>query len=135
MRATLEIDPSDAVPIWRQIEDGMRRLVASGSLQPGEPIPSVRELARELQVNPATVSKAYQRLTDAGLLVVHRGEGTYVADRTSEAMAGDRRRLLVKGARRYVDLAVTVRASRNEAAEALDSAWDEHEQRGRGGKA
>ncbi len=130
MRATLDIDPTDAVPIWRQIEDGMRRLVASGSLQPGEPIPSVRELARELQVNPATVSKAYQRLTDAGLLVVHRGEGTFVADRNPETMAGERRQLLVAGAKRYVDLAVTVRASRGEAGEALDSAWDELERKG-----
>ena len=76
----LKIDPKDAVPIWRQIEDGVRRLVASGALSPGAAIPSVRDLAKELRVNPATVSKAYQRLSDANVLTVRRGEGTFVAD-------------------------------------------------------
>src|SRR5947209_2867682 len=63
---TLRIDPQDPRPIWRQIEETVRHLVASGSLAAGTGVPSVRDLARELQVNPATVSKAYQRLTDAG---------------------------------------------------------------------
>ena len=62
----LSVDPRDARPIWRQIEDGMRRLVASGALPVGTAVPSVRELARELRINPATVSKAYQRLTADG---------------------------------------------------------------------
>ena len=81
MTRALAIDPTDAVPIWKQIEDGVRRLVVAGVLAPGAAVPSVRELARELRVNPATVSKAYQRLTDAGVLEVRRGEGTFVADR------------------------------------------------------
>ena len=63
----LEIDPALAAPIWRQIEDGMRRLVASERIAPGSVVPSVRELARALRVNPATVSKAFRRLTEAGL--------------------------------------------------------------------
>jgi GntR family transcriptional regulator len=56
--AGLRIDPSDATPIWSQIEEGLRRLVASGALGPGAVVPSVRDLARELRVNPATVAKA-----------------------------------------------------------------------------
>jgi GntR family transcriptional regulator len=73
MSHALRVDPRDAVPIWRQIEDGVRRLVAAGALSPGATVPSVRDLARDLRVNPATVSKAYQRLTDAGVLEVRRG--------------------------------------------------------------
>ena len=69
----LRIDPTDATPIWSQIEEGLRRLVASGALAPGAVVPSVRDLARELRINPATVAKAYQRLTDAGVLTVRRG--------------------------------------------------------------
>jgi len=61
----LQLDPTDAVPIWRQIEVGVQLLIASGKLAAGAPVPSVRDLARELQVNPATVSKAYQRLVEA----------------------------------------------------------------------
>ena len=78
--ANLRIDPSDATPIWSQIEEGLRRLVASGALAPRAVVPSVRDLAKELRVNPATVAKAFQRLTDAGVLTVRRGDGTYVAD-------------------------------------------------------
>ena len=80
MPPTLHIDPRDARPIWRQIEEGVQHLVARGALPAGALVPSVRDLARELQVNPATVSKAYQRLTDAGVLAVRRGDGTYVSD-------------------------------------------------------
>jgi DNA-binding transcriptional regulator YhcF (GntR family) len=72
MSRALRIDPADPRPIWRQIEESVRHLVASGALVAGAPVPSVRDLARDLQVNPATVSKAYQRLTDAG---VRRGSG------------------------------------------------------------
>ena len=54
----IRIDPSDATPIWSQIEEGLRRLVASGALKPGAAVPSVRDLARDLNVNPATVAKA-----------------------------------------------------------------------------
>jgi GntR family transcriptional regulator len=112
----------------------MRRLVAAGSLEPEEAIPSVRELARQLQVNPATVSKAYQRLTDAGVLEVRRGEGTFVVDRPPETMANERERLLAHGAARYVDLARTVRVDCNKAVAAVKRAWGEKGESSRGGK-
>ena len=68
MPRAIEIDPASAAPIWLQIEEQVRRLVAAGVLAPGAPVPSVRELSRSLRINPATVAKAYQRLTDAGVL-------------------------------------------------------------------
>jgi GntR family transcriptional regulator len=123
MRGALKVDTSDAVPIWRQIEEGVRRLVASGTLDPGDPVLSVRELARELRVNPATVAKAYQRLTDAGLLRVRRGEGTFVAERSPEEMQSERYRLLSHEADRYVTVARTIRATRQEAFAAVEDAW------------
>ena len=75
MSRALRIDPADPRPIWRQIEESVRHLVASGALAAGAPVPSVRDLARDLQVNPATGLKAYQRLTDAGVLAVRAGRG------------------------------------------------------------
>src|ERR1700758_1951367 len=107
MRA-LHVAPADSTPIWSQIEEGVRRLVASGALAPGGPVPSVRELARDLAVNPATVAKAYQRLTDAGVLTVRRGEGTYVASSPPTLGKGERTKLLKEGATRYASLAVTI---------------------------
>src|SRR6187200_2179830 len=101
----------------------MRRLVASGALAAGAPVPSVRDLARDLQVNPATVSKAYQRLTDAGVLAVRRGEGTYVSDAPPKLPEAERSRKLLQGALRYASLAVTIGAGRDEAADTLEDAW------------
>jgi GntR family transcriptional regulator len=119
---SLAIDPADAVPIWRQIEDGVRRLVVSGSLAPGAAVPSVRELARELRVNPATVSKAYQRLTDAGVLEVRRGEGTFVADRTTGTVTTERRLLLADEAHRFAAAATAMGATRDEIERAVRDA-------------
>jgi GntR family transcriptional regulator len=123
MTDLFSVDPSDAVPIWRQIEDRVRQLVASATLRPGSVLPSVRELARALRVNPATVSKAYQRLVDAGVLVVRRGEGTFVADRPPAAVSAERRRLLADQARRYAEAASTLGVGRRDAIEVLRQAW------------
>ena len=123
MLGLLDIDPAAAAPIWRQIEDGMRRLVASGALPVGTAVPSVRELARELRVNPATVSKAYQRLTAEGALEVRRGEGTFVAARTTEAVAAERDRLLAEGAGHFVEVARSIGVAEDETLGAVSTAW------------
>jgi GntR family transcriptional regulator len=134
MKQLLKIDPAAATPIWRQIEDEVRRRVASGRLRPGEAIPSVRELCRLLRVNPATVSKAYQQLTEAGLLEVRRGEGTFVAALTEEQLGVERRRLLDEAAAGFVRVAESVGASREEAMRATQSMWDAINEGGRGKK-
>jgi GntR family transcriptional regulator len=123
MARTVVIDPADPAPIWRQIEEGVRRLASSGALTPGSVVPSVRELAKELRVNPATVAKAYQRLTDTGVLVVHRGEGTYVADAPPRLPETERRRVLREGATRYATLAVSIGATKERATEELEVVW------------
>jgi len=133
MGGIIEVDPSDAAPIWRQIEDGMRRLAASGTLPAGSPVPSVRDLAQELRVNPATVTKAYRRLTETGVLTVRRGEGTYIAERSVREIAADRGEMLADGARRFTALARTVNASREEAVETVEAVWNETSDSGTGG--
>lgn len=124
MKLGLRIDPSGAAPIWRQLEEGVRRLVASGALPPGATVASVREVARELLINPATVAKAYQRLVDAGVLTVRRGEGTFVAEAPPPMKAAERQRLLREGAERFAGAALTLGATREEAAAALEDAFD-----------
>jgi GntR family transcriptional regulator len=134
LQRSLRIDPADAAPIWSQIEQGLRRLVASGGLAPGALVPSVRDLARGLRVNPATVSKAYQRLADSGLLEVRRGDGTYVATAPPALSRADRGRALREGALRYAAAALTLGATREESADELAAAWAELTRRGRGEK-
>ena len=123
MIPSLRIESADPRPIWRQIEEGVQHLVASGALAAGAPVPSVRDLARELQINPATVSKAYQRLTDAGVLCVRRGEGTYVSDAPPALPLETRARKLHDGAVRYAGLAVTLGVEEDQAVDFLRDAW------------
>ncbi|MGB6486966.1 MAG: GntR family transcriptional regulator [Steroidobacteraceae bacterium] len=76
------LQPSSGVPIYRQLIDQVRRLVASGQLAPGTELPSVREVAAEYTVNPTTISKAYSLLEGEGLLQRNRGKPmTIVAGR------------------------------------------------------
>ncbi|HUF17964.1 MAG TPA: GntR family transcriptional regulator [Thermoanaerobaculia bacterium] len=118
----IAIDPRQAVPIWKQIEDEIRRMVAIGAYLPGAPVPSVRELAQILRINPATASKAYQRLTEAGVLTVRRGEGTFVAKSPTGPSAKERRESLGGAARRFAAVAATVGATHEEAMNAIQEA-------------
>lgn len=70
----------DDQPIYRQIRDRVIASILDGSLKEGEPLPSVRAVAVDVQVNPLTVSKAYQELADTGLVERRRGLGMYVTE-------------------------------------------------------
>lgn len=74
----LQIDPGDAAPIYEQISRQIQFAVASGTLGPGDRVPSVRELARRLAVNPNTVARAYRELQALGILDAQRGLGLAV---------------------------------------------------------
>ena len=125
MWTRLRVEPSSAVPIWRQIEEGVRMLLLGGSLSSGAAVPSVREMARELRVNPLTVLKAYQRLIDQGLLAVRRGEGTYVAEIPSETVAEYRREILASSAREFAATARAMSSSLADAKQAVARQWAE----------
>ena len=130
----IRVDPALPTPLWSQIEESVRYLVASGALPPGEALPSVRDLARELRINPNTVAKAYQRLAEAGILETRRGEGTFVAERPPAMPAAERARLLREGATRLAMLAVNLGAARAEAVSALQAAWPEDDPMSKGGR-
>ncbi|HKR66610.1 MAG TPA: GntR family transcriptional regulator [Thermoanaerobaculia bacterium] len=119
-----DINPSNAAPIWRQIEEGMRRMISLGTLAPGESVPSVRDLAQQLRVNPNTVARAYQRLTDAGVFAVRRGEGTFVSDAPSTLKKSERTETLREAAQRYAGTALAVAASLEEATTELENSFE-----------
>jgi GntR family transcriptional regulator len=128
----VNIDPSDARPLYLQIMDEVRRALVVGTLQPEDPVPSVRELASELVVNPRTVSQAYRELEREGVLYVRRGQGTFVASdihpdrREQRALArGVAKRALLEARRNGLgveDLVITIReVAAEEEAEPSDS--------------
>ena len=125
------INPSDAAPIWKQIEEGIRRMIALGTLAPGDIVPSVRDLAKSLRVNPNTVARAYQRLTDAGVLAVRRGEGTYVAESPTQPKRAERNERLREAATRLASTTIAVGATLQDAAEELEHSYEKlvHEHR------
>lgn len=119
-----DINPTNAAPIWRQIEEGMRRMISLGTLAPGGVVPSVRELAQQLRVNPNTVARAYQRLTDAGVFAVRRGEGTFVAEVPSQMKKSERNEALRDAAGQYAGTALSVGATLEQATAELENSFD-----------
>jgi GntR family transcriptional regulator len=95
----VNLDPQDGRPLYLQIMDEVRRAVVVGTLRAEDPLPSVRELAAELVVNPRTVSQAYQELERDGVIYVRRGQGTFVSP-TAKRSAGERRSLSMAVAKR-----------------------------------
>lgn len=90
----LHIDPTDGVPIYRQVVEQVKYLVASGRLRPGDEVPSIRALAERLAVTPNTVARAYRELEAAGVVVKRRTAGTFVADAPSPFSGEERDRIL-----------------------------------------
>jgi len=89
-----KLDLKSGVPFHRQIVDQIRYGIASDRLMPGEQLPTVRELAVHLQVNPNTVRKAYSELEILGILDTQQGTGTFVSDKQVEIGADEKQRML-----------------------------------------
>jgi GntR family transcriptional regulator len=86
MLEQIKVNPSSGEPIYRQLSDQIVRLIVGGQLQAEQVLPSVRQMAEHLSVNPMTVSRAVQQLVEQGWLERRRGQATRVANReTSES--------------------------------------------------
>jgi len=79
------IDPNDATPIYAQLERGLRAGIATGRLQAGEQLPTVRQLAVDLRVNANTVARVYAELERAGVIETRRGVGSFVTGTPAQA--------------------------------------------------
>ena len=85
MTPTITIDLNASIPVYRQIVDAMRHLLVNGALQPGDQVPTVRQLAIDLGVHFNTVAQAYRLLADEGWLDLKRRRGAIVVDRRKPA--------------------------------------------------
>ena len=112
------IDSRSPTPIYAQIADSIRVSVASGELERGTGLPSVRALASQLRVNPATVVQAYRELEEEGIVQMRQGAGTFVVDVAPERRARER----TAAARRIVRQMIADAASLGLGVEELQSA-------------
>ncbi len=76
----IHLDYRDTRPIYEQVRDGLRKLMVTGMLRPGDKLPSVRALAVELAINPNTIQRAYSQLEAEGYILSVSGKGTFVAE-------------------------------------------------------
>lgn len=90
------LDTHSGVPVYRQLIDQVRSGIASGSLTAGDQLPTVRQLAVDLAINPNTVMRAYRELELGGLLETHQGTGTFISDKKLEKKSAERERQLVQ---------------------------------------
>lgn len=81
MISTVNINYRDPRPIYEQVRDGLRTLIVSGALAGGEKLPSVRELAAQLAINPNTIQRAYRELEQEGYVYSVPGKGSFAAER------------------------------------------------------
>ena len=127
------LHPQSGTPIYRQLLEQVRRLVASGRLAPGDALPSVRELAVEHAVNPMTVSKAYALLEAEGLLERNRGKPmTVAAQPRAQAALRERLRRLDREAEQLVLAAKQLELTKRDVLDLIDKKWgEEHAASGR----
>lgn len=90
----ISIDPKSGVPLYRQIIESVNFAIARGDLGPGDKLPTVRQLAVDLEVNPNTVIRAYREMELRGVLDTQQGSGTFVTDDRPQIDGLERRRML-----------------------------------------
>ena len=85
MASALTVDPRDSTPIYAQLERGVRAAIATGRLRPGDQLPTVRQMAVDLQVNANTVARVYADLERSGVIETKRGVGSFITASPAQA--------------------------------------------------
>ena len=120
----LAIDENDPTPLYAQLERAIRVAIATGRLNAGDKLPTVRQLAVDLKVNANTVAKVYGELERSGVLETRRGVGTFIREAAACGSSWpDRERLLVELADRFLAGAATLGFSEDEAINFLKVHW------------
>ncbi|QQO07447.1 GntR family transcriptional regulator [Breznakiella homolactica] len=101
-RIRFSLDPSNGIPIYRQIIQQIEHAILSERITPGDRLPTIRSLAVELKINPNTIAKAYGELEIRGILATQVGSGTYVSDKKPIAEEDGRNRRIRELAGRFI---------------------------------
>lgn len=107
----IQIDPHSGIPVYRQMMDQINYYVAAGTLRPGDQLPSIRELAQSLSVNPTTVVKAYTELEHDEVIEMRHGKGAFVAEGATRLSDREREKALRRLARQLAVEAIQMGAA------------------------
>lgn len=110
----LRLNYQSGEAIYRQIVEQVKYKVASGELSPGQRLPSIRELAKQLKINPRTVVKSYEELRAAGLAVMRQGQGVFITENQTQASAKTRQKAIADMTRRLFSEAMRIGAHKEE---------------------
>jgi GntR family transcriptional regulator len=126
-----QIDRASPLPVYVQLAEQIRLLVRRGAIAPGDPLPTVRELAVALNLNANTVTRVYRDLQQEGLLRLERGLGTFVAPQQRETTLADRDyQRIVKRTRELVALSRESGLTARELAQLVEGIWKEVDREG-----
>lgn len=92
----IKVETKSFIPIYEQIKKEIKNRISQGNLKPNEPLPSIRELATQLLINPNTVARAYRELEQEGFIYTRKGKGCYVSDNSSSLVKDDNLNLLTQ---------------------------------------
>jgi GntR family transcriptional regulator len=124
MTIFIRIEPSSAVPIYRQIIDQIRYQIATGALKEGDQVPSIRQLADKLAVNQNTILKVYNQLCTEKVLRVERGSGTFVAASRQSIPVAERKKIVAKLLREAVVQAIHLDVGLEQIKEQLEKEYE-----------
>ncbi len=125
----IKIDLRSKIPIYVQVMDEIKHMIATGTLKPGDQLPTVRQLAADLRVNFNTIARAYRLLDEAGLISTQHGRGTYILSPPSEENSDRLRRQDIEWlTRRYLNDAASLNYAPDEVRKIIEEflhAWEE----------
>lgn len=119
------ISNSSGKPIYEQITTQIKQMIMSGDLHAGDPLPSMRLLAKELRISVITTKRAYEDLARDGFITNVVGKGSFVAENNSELLREESLRRVEESLQDAVDRAKAARLTRTEFLEVLDMLWEE----------
>jgi GntR family transcriptional regulator len=123
----IKIDETSPIPIYQQIMDAMRREILAGIYGPDSRLPSIRDMAVELRVNPNTIARAYQEMASAGVIYFKRGQGAYVTPQSEEDLFEQAKAEMTKHILEIISIARSMGLDRSRMRRIIDAVLEQQE--------
>lgn len=130
----IRLDTSSFTPIYEQIKREIRSQMVLAAFKSGDALPSIRDLAARLVVNPNTVARAYRELEQEGFITTRKGKGCFVSDQSASLLLEEKQAMLKRIVDRSVEEARKYGFSAEEVKQAFENSLEDQESLGRGGK-